>query len=956
MSRADAHYICSSAANAIISEIGPYRVSSDALQTINQFLDEFLVFLLSSSLSLDLSRIKAVVFTLLPSTLGKNAIVEAELEVKTFTETEAIDYESYERMRTLGNGGPFPVHDALPLLREKCLEFCTLADKDDNVSLMHQASPAIQISPIVAIYVTTIIEHIAEYVLTAIAMTAEHEDTEFIRMKEVFLALMDDVQVGGVFYRMELREKLEKRGFAAGYRTRATPSYLSTASATPQKHVRSSTNESSTDSSSSGLLDISFDDLDIGYDDDASRPPTAMSQRNDLSLSLYSVKSSARPNSFLSGSTSNATLSTAASSNNSKKAFKLFKKDEYGPSVSVYDPDVPAMNFEDLIRSGNTMRVSLTPNRLRSIEVKDQRADTMPEPGTAWERRSTSAPSRKPSKVPLSRATSPAPPVTSPLAASGSLPTSVATATPPKKEEPDLGDALKEYEERQKSLLNLHKPLQQQQQQQQQRQQHQQQTTPKGKPASLKQPQEQQQPIPREKKEKSVTASPTAPADGSKTKEALTPFENPREAPKPSVKPTSVPKTAENAPMAAPIKIMDKKSASSSEAPVHAITTDAKVASVPAKPAAIPATPNKSELPKAGETKVLRRGSMSKRKSRENLRRRKSMDEDKRPLTPDQPSMPKHAQQQPQQTTQKQQQQSKQQASPAVSAKSSIESVRQQAAPLPSPPASESTSSSQHTSEDEKQMDLKIIPEDRPSSIVAKRVTTASRRHSLHESYAAERQQQMNASTAGSVERSIKVWAEIMKGDEDQLITPAAARRRSMMREQRHSVAVDEDTKLDVQHPPQEERARKVESRVLDKVLKFEQNSIEDFAQQHHRQHRASAYIPRRERFLYLQREPGVLERRTATATAFPKRTVGVDAQTQTDFSEQKSVPQAPALIVTSEDAAGVTTRREIDVESERSSECGLVDGDEEWFLQDDDWEDVGEQETAVVEWLLGEA
>lgn len=206
---ADAHYICSSAANAIISEIGPYRVSSDALQTINQFLDEFLVFLLSSSLSLDLSRIKAVVFTLLPSTLGKNAIVEAELEVKTFTETEAIDYDSYERMRTLGSGGPFPVHDALPLLREKCLEFCTLADKDDNISLMHQTSPAIQISPIVAIYVTTIIEHIAEYVLTAIAMTAEHEDTEFIRMKEVFLALMDDVQVGGVFYRMELREKLE---------------------------------------------------------------------------------------------------------------------------------------------------------------------------------------------------------------------------------------------------------------------------------------------------------------------------------------------------------------------------------------------------------------------------------------------------------------------------------------------------------------------------------------------------------------------------------------------------------------------------------------------------------------------------------------------------------------------------------------------------------------------------
>lgn len=194
------------------------------MQAINQFLDEFLSLLLSSALSLDLSRIKAVVFALLPSTLGKNAIVEAELEVKTFTETEAIDYESYERMRSLGSNGSgsFPLNDALPLLRERCLEFCTLADKEEsdqyslrgfgnNTNNNNNNSSSITISPIVAIYVTTVLEHIAEYVLTAIAMTAEHEDTEYIRIKEIFLALIDDVQVGGVFYRMELREKLEVR-------------------------------------------------------------------------------------------------------------------------------------------------------------------------------------------------------------------------------------------------------------------------------------------------------------------------------------------------------------------------------------------------------------------------------------------------------------------------------------------------------------------------------------------------------------------------------------------------------------------------------------------------------------------------------------------------------------------------------------------------------------------------
>lgn len=191
-------------------------MSTDALQAINQFLDEFIVLLLTCSLSLDLSDIKSIVFSLLPSTLGKNAIVEAELEVKTFTETESIDYDLYERMRSLGGESKFPLDEAIPLLREKCFEYCTLADKDDQMYLQKsirnkriEHDIKVAISPIVAIYVTTVMEHIAEYLLTAVAMTAEHEDTDYVRVKEVFLALVDDIQLGDVFNRMDLRDKME---------------------------------------------------------------------------------------------------------------------------------------------------------------------------------------------------------------------------------------------------------------------------------------------------------------------------------------------------------------------------------------------------------------------------------------------------------------------------------------------------------------------------------------------------------------------------------------------------------------------------------------------------------------------------------------------------------------------------------------------------------------------------
>ena len=140
--------------------------------------------------------------------------MEAELEVKTFTETESIDFELYERMRAL-SGSEFPLSEALPLLREKCFEFCTLADKEDQLYVRNsarikknEANMKVVISPIVAIYVTTVMEHIAEYLLTAVAMSAEHEDTDYVRVKEVFLALVDDVQLGNVFNRMDLKDKM----------------------------------------------------------------------------------------------------------------------------------------------------------------------------------------------------------------------------------------------------------------------------------------------------------------------------------------------------------------------------------------------------------------------------------------------------------------------------------------------------------------------------------------------------------------------------------------------------------------------------------------------------------------------------------------------------------------------------------------------------------------------------
>jgi hypothetical protein len=195
-------------------------VSSDALGAINLFLDEFLALLITSASSVDLVRLRTAVVQLLPHSLGKNALVEAEIELKHQVESEQHDFTSYEKMRILINqDGTFPVDQVIPPVQLACSNYCNLASDDNQGSIRSLFSTAakktgnIIIAPVVVIYVTTIVEHIAEYILNSVAMTADQADAEHIRVKEVLLALLDDPQVSILFRRMNLKEKLEvKKG------------------------------------------------------------------------------------------------------------------------------------------------------------------------------------------------------------------------------------------------------------------------------------------------------------------------------------------------------------------------------------------------------------------------------------------------------------------------------------------------------------------------------------------------------------------------------------------------------------------------------------------------------------------------------------------------------------------------------------------------------------------------
>jgi hypothetical protein len=80
------YYISSRSADVILSDVRPTNLSPDALNSINAFLDELLHSVLSAARALTTTKLRAGLHKVLPTTLGKEAVLEAELELRAYWE------------------------------------------------------------------------------------------------------------------------------------------------------------------------------------------------------------------------------------------------------------------------------------------------------------------------------------------------------------------------------------------------------------------------------------------------------------------------------------------------------------------------------------------------------------------------------------------------------------------------------------------------------------------------------------------------------------------------------------------------------------------------------------------------------------------------------------------------------------------------------------------------------
>jgi hypothetical protein len=127
-------YLSAASANALISEIQPTTILPPALLHINLFLDEILFLLLSSSQSLNPSEIRSTgvpaVFSADKAgestairSLGRSAVGEAELELRSWSESNGSTKIGFGKDGTGMKRGGFALQEAFQAMRGKCEEF-----------------------------------------------------------------------------------------------------------------------------------------------------------------------------------------------------------------------------------------------------------------------------------------------------------------------------------------------------------------------------------------------------------------------------------------------------------------------------------------------------------------------------------------------------------------------------------------------------------------------------------------------------------------------------------------------------------------------------------------------------------------------------------------------------------------------------------------------------------------
>ncbi|KAI3616586.1 hypothetical protein WG66_011542 [Moniliophthora roreri] len=381
-------YISSHSADVILSDIRPIKLKIDALRCINVFLDEFLFTILKASRSLTTSKLRAGLLSALPTNLGKEALLEAEVELRAYWDrtkrpkgSNALEDDS----------DSFNLQWAFELLRLKCEAYSTLNESDEDPAAESRLnermagtsgsqSPKSSLVAPAALYLTAILEHI----LSNVGRVAARDSSRTAAtINDVFIALCEDDSIYSLFKSMNVYDQIEQQS----------------------QEPRPRRSKSITRNDKIPMARTSSGDRPASIQ--GSSPPTRVS--SELSSPAPTSGTSGHRSSFektrsmkkLMGNGRNSSDRDSASINGHKKSDSVLSDQtkHTWTSFTQADDDSSLQEFDDLMRSDSTMKVSLTPDRLKTMEVYKQEKQERSQRGNDSRQRSSNPTSSQPSRI-----------------------------------------------------------------------------------------------------------------------------------------------------------------------------------------------------------------------------------------------------------------------------------------------------------------------------------------------------------------------------------------------------------------------------------------------------------------------------------------------------------------------------------------------------------------------------
>ncbi|KAG8965475.1 hypothetical protein FRC03_000472 [Tulasnella sp. 419] len=376
-------YLSARSADIILSEIRPTEIKQEALLSLNVLLDELLWLILNSSRSFSTEKLKSDgLLKVLPTAIGKDAVLEAEVELRAYWDrTDPQGRGAAIQDNTPAKPSSFPLQLAFELMRQKCEVYSTLGDVeedfDEETRLQNQllasgpSAPRPEAVAPAALYITAILDHhqphcawFSRHILSNVArVVARDSSRATAHVNDLYVALCEDDSIYHLFKRMKVKDQIEAQSKPIRPRRSKSITSATRNGATSPPLLRSSTSSPQPPrvSESSAKPRVSIEMPNAGTNN------ARLSIEKPRGLKLFGGGGSSGAQIELAQNGQATKGHNRSESDHLKRSGTNFQiEDDYEPALS---PKATRHDFDELMRSGTTMKVSLTPDRLKTFEV-----------------------------------------------------------------------------------------------------------------------------------------------------------------------------------------------------------------------------------------------------------------------------------------------------------------------------------------------------------------------------------------------------------------------------------------------------------------------------------------------------------------------------------------------------------------------------------------------------------